>query len=92
MTCELGQPIKQDLVNYLKEFTSELDVAEVCKNIPEIGFHTLRRLRLGDTRVANQHGALAIKDLTKIALKNAEARIKDSQKKKRNISKILETI
>jgi len=91
MNYEVGKPIKPELVNYLKEFTTELDVAEVCKN-QKVGFHTLRRLRLGDTKVANSENADALKELTKIALTNAEAKIKDSQKKKKNLTKILDTI
>lgn len=91
MNHDLGKPVKADLVKYLKEFTSELDVAKVCE-YTSVGFHTLRRLRLGETNVANADNANALNELSKIALKNAEAKIKDDQKKKNDLSKILDTI
>ena len=91
MNHDLGKPVKADLVKYLKEFTSELDIAKVCEST-SIGFHTLRRLRLGETNIANTENANALNELSKIALINAEAKIKDGQKKKRDLTKLINTI
>lgn len=91
MNHDLGKPVKADLVKYLKEFTSELDVAKVCEST-NVGFHTLRRLRLGETNVANAENANALNELAMIALRNAEAKIKEGQKKRKDLTKILDTI
>ena len=51
MTFNHNTPISTQLTNYFKDYTTEIDVAKACEK-SGIGFHTLRRLRLGEINVS----------------------------------------
>ena len=69
----------------------EKDVAK-ASDIVGVGFHTLRRLRLGELRISNEKNAKAIIELVKLAIKNAESDIEKASKCKKDLTKILDWI
>ena len=91
MTFDLKKPISDELQNYLREYTTEIDVAEACK-ITDVGFHTLRRIRLGDTPVSNEKNANAVTELMRIAISNAKDRREKIGKDEKKLVKILDCI
>lgn len=91
MKLDHTKPISDEISAYLKEYTDELDIAKACE-VHNVGFHTLRRLRLGGTLVSNSKNENAIIELMKLAVKNAEESITKARKIKKHIKQILDTI
>ncbi len=95
MTFNYNAPISEELTKYFKEYTTEIDVADVCKKT-DVGFHTLRRLRLGETNVSNEENGKAITELMKTAIENAKNKkeriIKDERKMKKNLIQIFDCL
>ncbi|MDF2931263.1 MAG: hypothetical protein K0R36_594 [Chryseobacterium sp.] len=85
------ETISQELVAYFKEYTTELDVAKACEK-HSVGFHTLRRLRLGETPVSNEKNEKALIGLMKLAIKNADDKIGKAEKCKKDVQKILDLV
>ncbi|KUJ53996.1 hypothetical protein [Chryseobacterium aquaticum] len=91
MNLNYSKPINEDLVNYFKEYTTNLDVAKSCE-IHGVGFHTLRRLRTGDIPVSNEKNENAIKELMRLAIINADSKILKAKKCKKDVQKILDLV
>lgn len=70
MKINLKAPINKFWKDYLQKYTGPADVGEVS-NKTSVGFYTLKRLRLGETNVANEENKKAIEALVLIAIKNA---------------------
>lgn len=95
MTYDFNTPISDDLVNYFKKYTTEIDVAKVCEK-SGVGFHTLRRLRLGSIKVSNEENGNAITELMKLAVENVKNQkenvCKDEKKMKKNLTEMLDCL
>ncbi|WP_428067333.1 hypothetical protein [Chryseobacterium gambrini] len=96
MTINLKAPISKFWKDYLIKYTDpRVDVAIVSKSL-EVGYDTVRRLRLGEINVSNEKNKKAVEALVKIAIKNAsEKREKlqsDENDMKENLSIVFDLI
>ena len=91
MTFNHNTPISEQLTNYFKDYTTEIDVAKACEK-SGIGFHTLRRLRLGEINVSNEANENAIIELMRLAIKNAENNIHKATQCKIDLTEILDCV
>lgn len=100
MKFNYNEPISDALKEDFIKHTNDDDVAAVVSmpNI-KIGFHTLKKLRIGDPKigkVTNENKADALKELYKRAIINAgnkkESAVRDERKMKKNLTKIFDCI
>ncbi|RMZ58988.1 hypothetical protein D1632_15595 [Chryseobacterium nematophagum] len=91
MTFNYNTCISEQLTNYFKDYTTEIDVAKACEK-SKIGFHTLRRLRLGEINVSNKANENALIELMRLAIKNAENNIHHAIECKNDLTEILDCV
>lgn len=83
--------IDESLVSHFQDYTTEIDVAKACEKT-NVGFHTLRRLRLGQTPVSNIKNESALIALMDLTIENANKDISKAEKCKVDIQKILDLV
>lgn len=71
MTINLKEPINKTWKDLLLKYTDYTDMGVVCQETG-VGFYTLKRLRLGEIKIANEENKKAVEALAAKAIENAE--------------------
>lgn len=83
--------ISSELKKCIKDHTSELDVADVSRSTG-VGYHTVRRLRLGELEITNEERTEVTLQLMERALENSKLSQEEISKDQKLLSETIKTI
>lgn len=87
MAFEYGKPINENLSNFLLEFTTKKDIADVSASTG-VSISTIDYVKRRNNTVT-ENNERAMIELIKVAVRNSDAKIKRAKECKRELEKIL---